>query len=326
MKLSVVTLLASVVAALAAPARADGDVFAVLPTQGTGGVTAEAELAGSMMRIALQEQSLALVPATTVADAVVANDAACVQSAIACARLVGHDTHASRVVASELWDQGGTLELRLVVVDLRTGLEPGPWQSFTARDKASLGAVAQQAVLSLVVPGAFFGKLTVVAEPGAEVLVDGVARERTPMLAPLQLSVGRHELEVRYGKLAPWRGFVDVAMDKPTTKTLCEKSSSLSEECAPSASASPSASSSAWRGPLLVTGATTAAVGVVGVGVGAVCAGLAGAGLATYASTPDAAQRDAVLGLQGVSVASFIAGGVLLAAGGASALAGWSME
>jgi hypothetical protein len=323
--------------AVARPAGAEDGPFAVLPTHGAGGVTAEAEMASTMMRLALQEQSVAQVPAAAVQASADGNETACQQSAVACARLVGRETGATLVVASELWSQGGTLELRLAVVDVRAGGVAGHWQSFTARDKAALGRVAQHAVLALVAPQTVFGRLTVVTAPGAEVLVDGVARDRTPMLAPLELSVGRHELEVRYGRLTPWRGFVEISMDTPTVLPLCERDGALTDACGDATSSatttptaptpSPKSAPPGLRGPLSVGGVVGVGVGAVGVVVGTLAAGAAGAALEDFADGEvTAAQRDDALAAQGLAAGSFVVGGVALAAGAAALTASLWME
>ena len=314
----VVTLLVSVASfGFSSSARADGDVFAVLPTQGTGGVTSEAEMAGNLMRIALQEQSLALVPADTVRSAAVVHEAACLQSPVACARLVGAAVGASKVIASELWDQAGALELRLVVVDLRAGSESA-WQSFQAKDKAALGPVAQQAVLSLVVPQAFFGTVGITMLPGAEILVDGIARDRTPLVAPLKLAVGRHELEVRYGTAAPWRGYVEVAMEKTHAVRLCVKAEAVVDDCGDE------------KGPrsnaLFLGSAVGAGVGVASVVSGGVLALLAASSLSAYGNSADVEDKNNATTFQTISVVTFGVGGILVAAGGAGAAASMWLE
>ena len=307
----------SFVSLFAFATHAEGDVFAVLPTEGNGGVASEAEMASRLMTIALQEQSLALAPAEKISAAVEANAVACRQSPLACARLVGAAVGASKVVASELWDQAGALELRLLIVDVRTGLEPA-WQSFQAKDRAALGGVAQQAVLSLVIPAAFTGLVGVTLEPGAEILVDGVARDRTPLLSPLKLSVGRHEVEVRYGALAAWRGFVDVTMDKAQELHLCTNATAVVDDCGP---VKPEGLK-----PLFIGGVVGVGVGAVGLVVGAIGLVVKNSALEEYKNTATIEAHDAIGSSQTLAVTGFAVGTVLVVGGVLATVASMMVE
>lgn len=249
-----------VVTLLCSASRADGELFAVLPTESNGGVNSEAEMTGRLMAMALQEQALAVVPAETVRAAVTAHGLACSQSVEACARLVGASVRASKAIVSKLWGQAGTLELRLQVVDVRTGGKPGPWQSFEAKDRASLGLVAEQGLLSMVVPAGLSGTLSVILAPGAEILVDGIVRDRTPLLTPLKLSVGRHEVEVRYGTLSPWRSFMDINLHGLDVLRLCTTATAVVEDCG--------VGKEEGLKPLLVGGLIGVGVGILGLTVG----------------------------------------------------------
>jgi hypothetical protein len=192
---------------------------------------------------------------------------------------------------------------------VKSGVEAGPWKSFPAKDRAALGLVAQQAVVQVARPEAFFGRLTVTMSPGAEVIVDGVARDRTPMFAPLQLSVGRHEVEVRAGRLVPWRGYVDISLEQLKTLTLCAPDDAITDRCGPPPKA-PSSQTS-LRQPLLITGGVATGVGVIGLIAGSVAAGSAAGALQQYENgEATVARRDAALTAQGVAIASFVVGGV----------------
>ena len=185
-------------------ALAAGSVYAVMPTQGVG-ATAEAVVVGQTMRLALQEQSLALVPAPAVEAAVAVQTAACSQSVMACGRLVGAQTGATHAVVSELWDQAGMLELKVAIVDVRVDVAP-EWSTWRTANAAELGPLSKRAVLNLVVPEALAGRLSVQElGAGADIIVDGVARDRTPLLSPIKLSEGRHEVEFRLGTARPLR-------------------------------------------------------------------------------------------------------------------------
>jgi hypothetical protein len=309
----------------ASAARADGDKFAVLPTQGTGGVTTEAEMVQKVMFLTLQERSLNLSLPDAVSNATVVHGSACSDTQVACARLVGPDVGASKVVASELWSQMGAFQLRLVVVDVRSGGDPGAWQSFNAKDQAALAQVAEDAVLAALHLESF-GSVGIKMEPGAEILVDGIARQNTPLLRPLELSVGRHELEVRYGNRAPWREFVEVQKDEAREIALCTRDDAV-VECVAGASAPTTP-----PGPplLAVAGGIGAGVGAVGLVVGAVFGGMAAASYGEFVSTNGgdltAGQRDAVRGNRDVAVASALVGGALVVAGGAVAATSMVLE
>ena len=291
-------------------AHADGDVFAVLPTVGTGGVTLEAELATNVMRGALQEQSLALVPANTIRDAVAANALAC-QAPFVCARMIGEQTGATRVIASELWDQAGQFELRVAVVDTRSTADP-TWQSYPAGDKAALSTVAEEAVLALAVPEAFKGTLFVTMAAGAEVLVDGVYRDTTPTAQAISLSVGRHEVEVRAGETKPFRDFVTIELGQQKKLSLCEKSGALvSVGCEEAAGGS--MRNTLWTGGMIGAGA-----GAVVTAAGAVMLGLASGTLAAYQADKDNVTSGNVANATGMNaggIAAVVAGGAILAVG-----------
>jgi len=213
----------------ATSALSAGNVYAVLPTQGVG-VTAEADLAARTMRLSLQEQSLALVPQTTVESATQLNQAACSQSIVACGRLVGEAVGATHVVVSELWDQAGTLELKVALVDVRVETSP-VWSVSQTTSSQTLGALAKTAVLQAVAPQALSGALRVQLSAGAELFVGGVLKERTPMVAPLALSAGSHEVEVRLAKAKPFRQTINVAADETVTLSLCVKDDAIVDTC-----------------------------------------------------------------------------------------------
>lgn len=289
-------------------AHAGRMVFAVLPTKAGPEAVTDAELATNLMRIALQERRLMLVPAASVAASVAANQAACAQSPVACARLVGQETGATRVLASELFAQGGVLDLRVVVVDIASETEPGPWRSFLAADRVMLGVQAQQAAVQLAQPEAYFGRLSVTMAPGAEVLVDGVARDRTPLFAPLQLTVGRHEVEVRAGRLVPWRGFVSIGLEQTTTLTFCAPGDAIVTECTePDGMATIGVSQQS----LQIGGGIAAGVGVLALIGGTVAAGAASRALHDFANGDATAERrDAATFAQSAAITCFAVGGV----------------
>jgi len=193
----------------------------VLPAQGVGATT-EATLVTQVMRLALQEQSLALVPAAQTESAAVAHGVACGQSVIACGRLVGESTSATHVIVSELWDQAGALELKVALVDVRIDAQPA-WQTHRAPTAEALGPIAKRAVLALVAPDALAGLLSVKGDRGLAVLVDGVEKDKTPLVAPVRLAAGQREVELRATGATPLRTMITIESQRTTTITACVK-------------------------------------------------------------------------------------------------------
>jgi len=215
-------------------ALAAGNLYAVMPTQGVG-AAAEVFLVGQTMHLALQEQSLALVPVKSIEAGVAAEVAACGQSVVACGRLVGARTGATHVVLSELWDQAGLMELKVAIVDVRTDLAP-QWHSHRTANPAELGPLAKWAVLDLVVPAAVAGRLAIEKlEAGADIVVNGMVRDRTPMIAPLKLIAGRHDVEIRLGTKTPFRQSVVIEAERTTVLNVCVRGDALSVDCAEAA-------------------------------------------------------------------------------------------
>lgn len=236
---------------------AAGNVYAVLPTQGAGATT-EAALAGQTMRLALQEQSLALVPQSQVEAAALANTVACSQSIVACGRLVGQATGATHVVLSELWDQANTLELKVALLDVRVERTP-EWTVVRTTQSAEIGPLSKKSVLALVSPSALSGSLSVAGLAGLSIVVDGVALDKTPLVTPLRLTAGPHEVELRSATVSSSTTTVQIASGATTELLACEAGGAVSVDPAVCASSS---TSSAF--PMV------GAVGGVGLGLGVV--------------------------------------------------------
>jgi len=208
---------------------AAGSVYAVLPTQGAG-AAAEGVLVWQTMHLALEEQSLALVPTKTVEATVAREAAACGQSVVACGRLVGRGIGATHVVVSELWDQAGTYELRVALMDVRAD-EPPQWQSVRTEKSAELGPMARDIVLAAVAPQALSGSLSLVAPPGLEIVVDGIVVDRTPMMNPLRLAAGLRAIELRAPGARPLSLSRTVEARSTLTLTVCLEDGGLTESC-----------------------------------------------------------------------------------------------
>ena len=233
---------------------AAGNVYVVMPTQGVG-ASAEAALVWQTMRLALEEQSLALVPTSAVEATVAREAAACGQSVVACGRLVGGGTKATHVVVSELWDQAGTFELRVALLDIRTDEAPR-WQSVRTAKSAELGSMARDIVLAAVSPDALSGSLSLVAPPGVEIAVDGVVVDRTPLLKPLRLAAGLRVIELRAVGARPLSVSRTVEARSKDTVTVCLDDGGLTEACQKDAGLS----------AMTIVGGGALALAVVGAG------------------------------------------------------------
>lgn len=290
-------------------ALAAGNVYAVMPTQGVG-ATVEARLVAETMHLALQEQSLALVPVNAVEAGVAAERAACGQSVVACGRLVGARTGATHAVLSELWDQAGTMELKVAIVDVRVDVAP-EWKSYKTANAAELHPLAKWAVLNLVVPDALAGRLSIgKLEAGAEIVVNGVVRDRTPTIAPLKLMAGQYDVEIRLGTKTPLRETVVIQAEQTTTLYVCVRDNVLTKNC-----------TEGGGFPVLTT--------VGGVAV-VVAAASGGASVLSFmqaeAAFKDFVDGNAIRNWQTIGAATGIGAGVLVVAGGAAIMAGLMTE
>jgi len=286
-----------------ASALAAGTAYAVLPTQAVGAV-AEVPPLAQVMHLALQQESAALVSMTFVE----AGMAACSLAEVACARLVGAQTGATHAVLSQVWDQAGVTELKVAIVDVQADLPP-EWHAYRAKSAVELTRLAKWAVLSLVVPDALAGQLSIgELEAGADVIVDGVARGQTPLMAPLRLTEGHHEVEIRLGTNVPLRQNVVIQPQASTVLDVCVRGDALRTDCA-----------EARRFFVLTT-----LGGALGIGVGTVAGAVSGVSFleADAASKDFAADRNdgtAVSRWQTVGAVAGIGAGVLLV-GGAGAI------
>ncbi len=264
MRFSVLT--ASIIALMTSlSAHAAGNVYAVLPTQGAGAST-EAGLVFQTMRLALQEQSLALIPAVAVETALVEHSVACAQSLVACGRLVGQSTGATHVLVSELWDQAGTYELRVALLDVRVETAP-TFATVRTTTSAELGPLAKRMALEPVAPEALGGTLSVQGPPEIELVVDGVVVDRTPMLKRVRLSVGAHEVELRSADVGPWRHTLRIEAGQAVELSACVRDGALT--AAPGACAKDA-------GPTPRDGKTLRIVGVSALAGGLVAGVVAG--------------------------------------------------
>lgn len=293
-------------------ASAAGSVYAVLPTQGAG-ATAEATLVAQTMRLALQEQSLAQVPAARVESAAVANTVACTQSVVACGRLVGQATSATHVILSELWDQAGTFELRVALLDVRVDTAP-TWATYRTTASAEIGPLAKKAALGLVSPESLAGGLSVQGPRDVEIVVDGVVVDRTPLLKPVRVSAGAHELELRSASAGSFRQSIRVDSGHTVDVVVCVVAGALKagDACTSSPTSSPTVN------PLPVLGIAGGAV----LGVATITGIVAGyfaiestTAYGQYVQAPNAADEAKVRQTQPVAVGTASVAGALALTG-----------
>jgi hypothetical protein len=274
-------------------ASAAGSVYAVLPTQGAG-ATAEATLVAQTMRLALQEQSLAQVPAARVESAAVANTVACTQSVVACGRLVGQATSATHVILSELWDQAGTFELRVALLDVRVDTAP-TWATYRTTASAEIGPLAKKAALGLVSPESLAGGLSVQGPRDVEIVVDGVVVDRTPLMKPVRLSSGAHELELRSASAGSFRQSVRIESGHTVAVVACVVDGALKagEACQSAPTSSPTVN------PLPVLGISGGAVLGVATITGIVAGYFAIQSTTSYGQYAKSQDPDAIAGIRG---------------------------
>jgi len=299
---------------------AEGDVFAVLPTEATGDAGPEAQIATSMMTRALQRESLMLASADDVSRAVAANEAACTQSLIACARLVGAKVKATKVIVSSLWATAdGTWELHLTAVDLASGAEPAPMQTFVTAERSEIGAIAEREALAVIGRGAS-GWLSVTLQ-GADqgsLLVDGRVIDALPLAADKRILAGRRAVEVRAPGLTPWQGHVDVATGAVATVALHVVGTDIV--------AVDTAASTGGPDGLVIAGIVGAGVGVAGIALGVFADIQQAAAQERFVKDRRQADNAAIDTWQTVAFASSTAGAVLVGAGIATIVIGMVTE
>jgi hypothetical protein len=301
----------------ACPAYAAGNVYAVLPTQGVG-ATAEAGLTAQVMRLALQEQSLALVPAAATDAAVSAHAVACGQSTVACGRLIGAAVSATHVIVSELWDQAGVLELKVALVDVRVDLAP-VWHTHRAHSADGLSATAKAAALALVAPDALKGALSIKGPPGIDIVVDGVVVDKTPLIAPVRAAAGQREIELRLAKKTPLRTMVTIETARTASLVVCARGDALvTDGCGDGDGGGPPV--------LTIAGAGVAGLGVVGGVIAGVLGALAQSTYDAIASPDDVGKVDEARALRGAALGAGVVGAALVVGGGAALGAGLMLE
>ncbi len=289
---------------------AQGDVFAILPTEATGDAAPEAQLANNMMTRALQRESLMLVSADDVTRAMATHEGACTQSLLACARLVGAQVKATRVIVSSLWaTANGTWELHLTAVDLASGAEPAPMQTFVTAQRSEVGAIAEREALALIGRGASgWLSVTLQGAANASLLVDGLIVDALPLAADKRALAGRHSVEVRAPELKSWQGNIEVAPGVVTKLALTVVGGDI-------VVVDDTATADSGPDPMVSGGIASVVVGVIADGQQATAQ-------ERFIADGAPADRDARSGWQTVAFASSTAGAVLIGFGVALTILG----
>lgn len=301
-------------------ARAEGEKFVVLPTLRLGDVALRAKQVSDQMQLALIDRSLNVAPPMSVDDLLQGEfGAVCGGSARACAEAVGEKAGATKVIWSTLTDEsaGGATSygLQIEVFNLRTRLST----SATRRgsDMIELVGWAEQQALSAagIEP---MGALAVTDLPvGAEILADGVAVARTPLLGAIKLPPGRHEIEIRYADAAPWRGNVTIVGDETVSLRRCLEQNAV-VEC--SGAAEPESNA------MLLGGLAGAGAGVAIVAVGGIFSAMSADAGARLADSGAADDYRSTKSLRTMALIGLSAGGVLALGAGAMIVASVMME
>ncbi len=306
-------------------ARAEGDVFAVIPTESFGDVALRAKHISEMMHLALAERSLKVAPQMSAAEVLTGDHAmVCASSHRACAESIGTATGASKVIWSALFDvsAGGptAYSLSLELFDLRS--KTSTPSSKRSGDIGELVTWAQQQVLGYAGIETV-GGLTILDMPvGTEILTDGIAKTRTPMVSAIKLPPGRHEVELRYADASPWRGFVEIKANETVSLRRCVEGNAV-VECT---NAAPTPSPD----PLFIGGVASLGAGVVGLAVGGVFSAVSGAAAQDYSQTGPAdltqAQVDGALLSRNIALASVVVGAGATIAGAGVVAASMFLE
>ncbi len=208
-----------------------------------------------------------------------------------CLVRVGAAVGASEIVTGSAGLAGDELHVTLKLIDVGLKIERKSLDAAAPADQAERRV--RETAMKLVRPERYNQSGSIELNTplqGADIVVDGVPRGRTPLFGPLEgLAPGRREVEVRYAGAKTWHGFIDVAFDQPYQLDVVLKDGAVAQ--VPHGTAvsvavpdhpRPGKAKSPQRIPVLA---------VVGAGVGvAGVAALVGAGFA-FASASDAFQK-----------------------------------
>jgi hypothetical protein len=132
-----------------------------------------------------------------VAAAVETMGVACALDAVECIVQLGGIAAVDVVLAGLVAPRDGVVVLDLLAVDVGSGALRGRTQTVLSAEPRARKQEIEGALAALLRPEVWRGFLTIgVDRPGAQVVIDGIARGFTPMKRPLPLSPGPHQVFV----------------------------------------------------------------------------------------------------------------------------------
>jgi hypothetical protein len=150
------------------------------------------------LRLALPAFDLTPMSRAETANVVVAVETmgvACALDAIECIVQLGGIAAVDVVLAGLVAPRDGAVVLDLLAVDVGSGALRGRTQTLLSTEPRARKQEIEGALAALLRPEVWRGFLRIgVDRPGAQVVVDGIARGFTPMQRPLPLSPGPHQV------------------------------------------------------------------------------------------------------------------------------------
>jgi hypothetical protein len=240
-------------------------VAAVLPL---GGVVPEGERQAveALLRLRLQDRGYdvrAAAQTASLLDDVKALGLACDGGSIECLVRVGALDGASVILAGSIATDPTGRILELVAVDVQTVRERGRVVVALPADNNEQLKAIHAAVTGVLQPDAWRGTLRVsVAQRGASIYVDGIARGITPLSSSIVLSPGTHSLFVGLEGFRAHKDLVqvvfeqelalDITLQPGVSEAAPPPPSSLFGSAQPLSTPAPAAASPERRGPMRV--------------------------------------------------------------------------
>jgi hypothetical protein len=207
--LVVAIALLGIPSALAAPRSA-----LVLPPVGIGVGDAERQSVAEALRKSLPPfdlSALSAIETGKVMSDVETMGVACALDAVECIVQIGGIAAVDLVLAGIVAPREGGIQLDLLIVDVGSSAPRGRTQVLLHADPALRAVDVEGGLAAVLRTEVWRGTVFLqVDRPGAQVVVDGIARGFTPMKRPLSLSPGRHELFVGLEGFRAHRESLDV--------------------------------------------------------------------------------------------------------------------
>lgn len=180
------------------------------------------ELLSSEMRRVL---GVRFLPSEEAIDATTRGLVAACGGTNACLTEVGLAAGADRLVVGVASSVGTLYNLRLKLIDTRSGEVLSSQQTSLQGDRNLMLPALQQLVLKLIDPTLLSGRLVVdVPMDGVTVQVDGLVVGVTPLLGPIdKIPVGEHTLKLSSPIIEDYFSFVSIQHDKTSTVSVSPK-------------------------------------------------------------------------------------------------------